>query len=63
MHRLVLGLLGLVALGALACSSYGFAVPSTGGKAFVTGSHFLGQSMYLCDASSGKPVCKELEEK
>jgi len=52
-----------VALGALACSSYGFAVPSTGGKAFVTGSHFLGQSMYLCDASSGKPVCKELEEK
>jgi hypothetical protein len=62
MQKLMLGVLALMALGTFACARYSTAVVSTGGKAYVTGAGFLNQTMYLCDASSGKPVCKQLEE-
>lgn len=59
----------VVMLGALAClaahtacSSYGTAVQSNQGKAYVVSGGMFGQHMLLCDATSGKPVCKELEE-
>jgi len=56
----------LLALGALAlgsgCSTYSTAVVSQQGKAYVIVSGLFGQSMYHCDASSGKPVCTELKE-
>jgi len=52
----------VLAIGSFACSRYSTAVVSTGGKAYVTGAGFLNQNMYLCDASGGKPVCKQLEE-
>lgn len=61
-RKIMLAAFALIALGATGCSSYSAAVPSVQGKAYVIGSHFLGQSMYSCDATSGKPVCTELQE-
>jgi uncharacterized membrane protein YgdD (TMEM256/DUF423 family) len=61
-RKMMLAALALIALGATACSSYSAAVPSVQGKAYVVGSHFFSQSMYQCDATSGKPVCTEQKE-
>ncbi|EYF03893.1 hypothetical protein [Chondromyces apiculatus] len=60
--NIMLAACALVALGTTACSTYSTAVTSVQGKAFVKGSGIFDQTMFLCDATSGKPVCKELEE-
>lgn len=56
-------MLALVALAlGSGCSTYSTAVVSQQGKAYVIVSGMFGQTMYNCDASSGKPICTELKE-
>lgn len=58
MRRIIL----LALLGLSGCASYGVASPSTPGKAYVIVGGVFSQKMYLCDATSGKPICKEQVE-
>jgi hypothetical protein len=44
------------------CASYVAAVPSNQGKAYVVVAGLFSQKMYHCDATGGKPVCKEQTE-
>ena len=53
---------GCLAAASLSGCIAGFVAPSTQGKGWVVVAGLFNQHMYLCDATGGKPVCKEQPE-
>ena len=60
--RATLALVAWCALTATGCGA-GMANVSNEKTAYAVRDGMFGTSMYYCDASSGKPVCKEVAEK
>jgi uncharacterized protein YceK len=63
MRRLILCLALLAAPALTGCATYYTATPAGQGKAYVVRMGALGGNMMICDATSGKPVCGEVEER
>jgi hypothetical protein len=54
----IFGVVIALSLSLSGCANYVAGVPAGEGKAYIIKNRSFGQDMLLCDASSGKPICR-----
>ncbi len=62
MRRMVIGFAALGGLIAAAGCQYTYATPAVQGRTFVVKNSFTGGTFWNCDATSGEPVCYEVNK-